>query len=201
MNDLEISPLVRVLTNLDSDTDASGWDQPARIYALLGSTEDPFLALLFTAGPGHPLDYFEKAAHGAVQVPSQAIGIVAVVESWRVLAFEEIVDQFPTIANQMLEELRRITPASVSDEDFFAEIGSIWIQAAAELGVNHVRPELVKESRVSIALADNMVTSVMMDRYSSSPNVSQSSLAESVQLKSRLIDVLQQFCSQIGVQQ
>lgn len=143
---------------LENDVDALGWDQPARIYAILGDDDDLRMELMDEI-EGHPVDYMRDMVAQGHFDPSVK-GVALVTEGWRHPTFDEFkaLDGWP-----MLVKLAEMHGLSAEEAEKKAEKAFHYANSMMRPSENPYRGEI---RNVIVVMRDQRILGVHRDRGS-----------------------------------
>lgn len=154
---------------LENDLDALGWDQPPRLYAVMGEPGDYRIELI-TEMQGHPVDWIKMAVCGVpgqrAQYPGGRLnddvqGICLAVEGWRHPIAKDIEKTDPEVWNALVEMAHVV---GITDEE---QIAKHVNNALATLFENHApssNPKRVEIRSIVVLMRDGRGISVLRDR-------------------------------------
>jgi hypothetical protein len=117
--------LEEVVKRLALDLDEEGWDQPARLYLVVGSLEDPMLVLLGIQAEGHPYDLLEALPPVPRELVARGVlGLALAMESWVLRPTDEMREEVHATATRIYEEesARGVVPVDLTLE--------AWLEAS-----------------------------------------------------------------------
>lgn len=90
-----------MLLNVEAQLEEQGWDRPARLDVLHGLDQKSGILESFVELDGHPCDALHSMWQDGVRVPQGAVGLVMVVEGWRMIRLDELQERVPDTYEQM----------------------------------------------------------------------------------------------------
>lgn len=160
MIDSKIDPKIeKALLLLENDIDALGWDQPPRLYAVLGDDEDPYLELAFTFPEGHPVDHMRQMVAQGKFSP-EVKGCVVATEGWRHPTMEDLQK------TDAWEVITRSARSANVPEDQIEEKGRMALEYANSMMRPAENPYRVEIRNVVVVMRDGRVFGVHRDRGS-----------------------------------
>jgi hypothetical protein len=152
----------RLITTLENDVSALGWDQPHRLYAIAGSLEDPRFDLMLPPFRQHPIQKFLKGYDTGLRVKPDVVGLALCNEGWRMRMPAELTEeQVPVLATFRKAGRQK----GIKDEDIENALSRYFVELASELGISNAPDHLKVETRtVTAVLKDGTVVAGNRDR-------------------------------------
>jgi hypothetical protein len=138
----------RMLETLMHDQNAVGWDQPARVYQVTGTIDDPALELL-TEQMLHPIGILDAAYHQGLTIDDDSIGIAVSIESWAAVSFDEMRKVTPQMVDDIAEKARA---NGLSDEAVEEAARTAWQKFLEIIPFESLPDDLREEVRTLIVV-------------------------------------------------
>lgn len=153
----------KLLTTVENDLDALGWDQPIGIYVIAGKVEDPHLELVLNLDAGtHPCDALQRLYDMGLRISDKALGLVVASEGYRHLD----VDELPGgVGKQIRDSCREFFP-EYTDEEIEREVQKAYFNILRRApGPASMPNELRREVRtVTAVFRDGSVAMIARTR-------------------------------------
>jgi hypothetical protein len=154
--------LKRLVTILENDIGALGWDQPVKIYAILGTLEDPRFDLLLEGVDAKPQVVLQASYDDGLRMKSDVLGLAVCSEGWRMRMPSELTEeQMPQLAEMRAAGRAR----GLSEDETENRLSLFFAHMANEFGVSNQPDWLKVESRqVTVVMKDGTVVVGNRDR-------------------------------------
>ena len=158
--------LNKLMLLLENDAAALGWDQPARLYAIVGTPEDPRFDVLVEMVDGHPCDILQAMYDDGARLRPEVIGLALSNEGWRHLHLKELEKVDPALVEKMREGVKIIAAATGTPGDTEKLLETSYADFMLRMPrVSQMPPHLRVEVRnVSATFRDGTTTGVLRDR-------------------------------------
>lgn len=160
--------LKKLLLTLENDIDALGWDQPATLFVIAGTPEDPRFERLADVISGHPCEIMQGLYDSGLRLDERALGLALANEAYRHLHLDELeaLDEASALmVSQMLEEASKHFP-EMTPEQVRAEAEKVLMKMWMRTNRPSEMPnELRRELRNIMAVfRDGTLAGVWRDR-------------------------------------
>lgn len=144
--DVPDTPMVKALRALARDLDAEGWERPTRVYATLGTEDDPYFALGCEAAM-HPAELMEHMYTEGGVPGDDDLGAVLVTENYAYKDYNSMARRDPTFVAKVDELLKaaerdgRKLLAAFQESEQFKALSEEAQAIFKEANNNEVSPE------------------------------------------------------------